>query len=96
MCHCSSCQSKHKIQLEVFIEHIPHGTSTGYSAATIDVTSLPMRIKHIQGVGVIASFPGPHVFRVWAWERGYGSDLLPYIQQREAEEVGPNVTNNRK
>ena len=77
----------------MFIEHIPRAERTSRttgqdacSAATIDVTSLPMRIKqggcpytvfvygHIQGVGVTA-------YR---------------ILYCEAEEVGPNVTNNRK
>ena len=74
----------------MFIEHIPRaGRQDACSAATIDVTSLPMRIEqggyrvfvygHIQGVGVTA----------------YRIDLYN-ILYCEAGEVGPNVTNNRK
>ena len=61
--------------------------STGYSAATIDVTSLPMRIEQV--------LYRVYCVRVWPYPK-CGSDRLPYIQQRaycEAEEVGPNVTN---
>ena len=66
--------------------------ATGYSAATIDVTSLPMRIEQV-------------LYRVYETSvrvcpyPNCGSDRLPYIQQHaycEAEEVGPNVANNRK
>ena len=65
--------------------HTPRGTSTGYSAATIDVTSLPMRIEQVLSP-ILCSYPK------------CGRDRLPYIQQGAycaAEEVGPNVTNNR-
>ena len=60
--------------------HTPRGMSTGHSAATIDVTSLPSN-KVLYRV---------YCVRVWPYP------LTVYIQQREAEEVGPNVTNNRK
>ena len=54
-------------KLEVFIEHIPRaGRQDACSAATIDVTSLPMRGRL------------PRV-RVWPYPR-CGSDRLPYIQ----------------
>ena len=56
-------------------------TSTGYSAAKMDVTSLPMHIEQVLSCIV--------------WDRV----TAYHIQQRaysEAEEVGPNVTNNRK
>ena len=69
--------------------HTPHGTSTGYSAATIDVTSLPIASNKCYRV---------YCVRVWPYPK-CGSDRLPYIQQHaycEVEEVGPNVTNNRK
>ena len=68
-------------QLEVL--HTPRGTSTGYSAATIDVAFLPMSIEHgcyrvycvrvCQCVGVTA-------YRI------YNNVHI------ETEEVGPNVT----
>ena len=50
----------------------PCGTSTGYSAATIDVTSLPMRIEQVLS---------PILCLCMAISKG-GSDHLPYIQQR--------------
>ena len=69
---------KFKIKLEVFIEHIPRADherlqADACSAATIDVTSLPMRIE--QG--------GYRVYCVRVRVRPYprcGSDRLPYIQ----------------
>ena len=74
----------------MFIEHIPRAERQGQdacSAATMDVTSLPMRIE--QGCYRI------YCVRVWPYPR-CGSDRLPYILYCEAGEVGPNVTNNRK
>ena len=73
---------------EVFIEHIatPRGTPTGYSAATINMTSLLMRIEQYRCYRI-------YCVRAWPYPR-CGSVRLPYIQQRaycEAEEVGPNV-----
>ena len=52
--------------------HTPRGTSTGYvySAATIDVASLPMSIEY-----------RVYCVRVWSYPR-CGSDRLLYIQQR--------------
>ena len=78
-------------KLEVFIEHIPRAErQDACSAASIDVTSLLMRIE--QG--------GYRVYCVCVWPYPRcGSDRLPYIQHNyycEAGEVGPNVTNNRK
>ena len=82
----------HHSQLEVFIEHIPRAELQARihicSAATIDVTSLPMRNGE-QGCYRI------YCVRVWPYPR-CGSDCLPYILYCEAGEVGPNVTNNRK
>ena len=83
--------------------HTPRGTFTGYSAATIDVTSLPMHrtgaivytvfvYGHIQGVGVIAYLVSRARLHI------QGNETTAYriynILYCEAEEVGPSVTNN--
>ena len=52
--------------------HTPRRTSTGYSAATIDVTSLPIASNKCCRVYCVRVWPHPRC----------GSDRLPYIQQR--------------
>ena len=71
-------------KLEVLIEHIPRLEQE----ATIDMISLPMRIKHVLlCILFFCVLPYPRC----------GSDCLPYIlSDCESEEVGPNVTNGRK
>ena len=57
------------ITRDVHRTHTPRGTSTGYSAATIDVTSLPIASNKCYRV---------YCVRVWPYPR-CGSDRLPYI-----------------
>ena len=76
----------------VYRTHTLCGMSTGYSATTIDVTSLRMRIEQVLAAISRMLCSCMAISKV-------GSDRLPYIQQRaycEAEEVGPSVTNKRK
>ena len=60
-----------KITRGVHRTHTPHGTFTGYSAATIIVTSLPVPM-HIEQV----------LSRILCSCTRFESDRLPYIQQR--------------
>ena len=75
--------------LEVFIEDIPRTERLGYvySAATIDVASLH-RISHIlcSCMAIYIQGVGVTAYRIIIQQRAYC----------EAEEVGPNVTINRK
>ena len=74
--------------------------NSGYSAATIDMTFCRCTSNRCYRQEFITMNSCCRIYcvRVWPYLR-CGSDHLPYMQQRaycEAEEVRPNVTNNRK